>query len=101
MEENIKQWRRIEVIKDYRFYIICPICLQCHGLLLVFLFINPSLQAQKNGENTLLLNLLGLFNLFSCYFINIRFFNRKFTSRVINLYEYTFIAFNIRYHVFK
>jgi len=22
-EENIKQWRRIEVIKDYRFYIIC------------------------------------------------------------------------------
>ena len=22
-EENVKQWRRIEVIKDYRFYIIC------------------------------------------------------------------------------
>ena len=38
--EKIKNWRRIEVIKDYRFYIVCANMLAMHGLLLELLFIN-------------------------------------------------------------
>ena len=44
---KIKSWRRRDVIKDYRFYIVSLNMLACPGWLQVYLFINHLFQNQK------------------------------------------------------
>ena len=40
LKKKIKQWKRIEVIKDYRFYIVCLNMLAMPWIATGYLFIN-------------------------------------------------------------
>ena len=50
-EENIKQWKRIEVIKDYKFYIVSMNMLAMPWIATGVFFTNHLLLNQKTGDH--------------------------------------------------
>ena len=86
-EKNIKQWKRIEVLKDYRFYIICANMLAMPWIATgVFVFQSFILESKNWGPYTIaqsfmvysILSVITLF--FSGFLID------KFTSRKLLIY---------------
>ena len=86
-DENIKQWKRIEVLKDYRFYIVCANMLAMPWIATgVFVYQSFILESKNWGEYVIaqsfmsysILSVITLF--FSGFLID------KFTSRKLLVY---------------
>jgi di/tricarboxylate transporter len=75
-EVEIKQWKRREVIKDYRFYIISSNMLAMPWIFTGFAVFQSFVQTSKGWGPLCNCSIIYvLFNFFSTYFIFIRFFN--------------------------
>ena len=76
-EYKIKDWKRIEVIKDFRFYIICANMLAMPWIATgTFVYQSFILESKNWGPFILAQSFMVLFNIICNHFIFIRFFNR-------------------------
>ena len=86
-EENIKQWRRIEVIKDFRFYIICANMLAMPWIATGIFVYQSFILSSKNwgpyviAQSFMVYSVLSVITLFFSGFLI-----DKFTSRKILIY---------------
>ena len=86
-DENIKQWKRIEVIKDYRFYIICANMLAMPWIATGVFVYQSFILEQKNwgpyviAQSFMIYSILSVITLFIAgYLID------KFTSKKLLIY---------------
>jgi predicted MFS family arabinose efflux permease len=86
-EIKIKQWKRIEVIKDYRFYIICLNMLAMPWIFTGFAVFQSFIQASKGWGPYIIAQSFMSYSIFSVLTLFISgFLIDKFTSRKLLIY---------------
>ena len=86
-EDNIKQWKRIEVIKDYRFYIVCANMLAMPSIATGTFVYQSFILSSKNWGPYVIAQSFMSYSIFSVVtLIFAGFLIDKFTSRKILIY---------------
>ena len=90
---NIKQWKRIEVIKDYRFYIICMNMLAMPWIATgIFVYQSFIIESKEWGEFVIAQSFMVYSILSVATLLIAGFLIDKFTARkLLYIYEYTII----------